>query len=167
MFASVECWVTMYPSCFMHLSRYYVNLFNISIYPCSCSWGCFPVCLVLVASSSSVGGSWTLHSHIWPMMHMAKFISLLTHPRTFSIPMDSKLQEEVAIWYQISSLCGPHSLHVSLCSISTLIFPCIYLFSSFIKYLCHSNVQTSYIVPLFPNPKASTPNLWKLNPVID
>ena len=40
------------------------KLFNISIYPCSCSWGCLPVCLVLVASSSSVGGSGTLQSGI-------------------------------------------------------------------------------------------------------
>ena len=73
--------------------------------------------------------------------------------------MDSKLQEEVSIWYQISSLCGSHILHVSSWSITTLILPCIYLFSSFIKYLFHSNVQTSFIVPIIPNPKASTPNL--------
>ena len=44
---------------------YYVKLFNISIYPYSCSWGCFPICLVLVASSLSVGGSGMLQSNLW------------------------------------------------------------------------------------------------------
>ena len=48
----------------MHLSMYFVNLFNLSIYPCSCSWGCFPICLVLVVSSSPVRGSGTLQSGI-------------------------------------------------------------------------------------------------------
>ena len=73
--------------------------------------------------------------------------------------MDSKFQEEDAMLHQISSLCGPHSLHVSPCSIATSIFSSIYLFISFIKYLFHSNFQTSFIIPLIPNPKASTPNL--------
>ena len=81
------------------------------------------------------------------MMYISKFINLINHPRTFRLLMDSKLQEEVAIWYQISSLCGPHSLLVSLCSISTLIFPCIYLFISFIKYLYHSNPVLKYFIP--------------------
>ena len=71
--------------------------------------------------------------------------------------MDSKLQEEVSIWYQISSLCGSHIIHVSSWSIATFIFPCIYLFIYFIKYFFHSDVQTSFIVPI--NPKPSTPNL--------
>ena len=44
----------------MHLIMYYAKLFNINIYPCSCSWGCLPGCLVLVASSSPIGGSGTL-----------------------------------------------------------------------------------------------------------
>ena len=77
--------------------------------------------------------------------------------------MDSKLQEEDAMWHQIYSLCGLHSLHVSPGSIATSIFSCIYLFSSFIKYLFHSNVQTSFIIPLIPNLKSSTPNLGTSN----
>ena len=50
--------------CFMHLSMCYVKLFNFSIDFCSCSWSCFPVCLVVVASSSPVAGSGTLQSGI-------------------------------------------------------------------------------------------------------
>ena len=99
---------------------------------------------------------------IRPMMHMEKCIILITHPRTFRLPTDSKLQEEDAMWHINPSLCGPHSLHVSPCSIATSILSCIYLFISFIKYLFHSNVQTSSIVPLIPNPKASSPNLGNL-----
>ena len=71
--------------------------------------------------------------------------------------MDSKFQEEDDMWRINSSL--PHSLHVYPCSIASSIFSCIYLFISFIKYLFHSNVQTSFIFPLIPNPKASTHNL--------
>ena len=114
--------------------------------------------------SVSLAPKWLSLSHvsyisfqIRPMMHMAKCISLLTHPRTFRLPMDSKLQEEDVMWHRKSSLCGSHILHVSSWSIATLIVPCIYLFISYIKYLCHSNFQTSFIVPLIPNPKASTP----------
>ena len=73
--------------------------------------------------------------------------------------MDLKLQEEDGIWHRKSSLCESHILHVYSWSIATFIFPCIYLFSAFIKYLCNPNFQTSFIVPLIPNPKASTPNL--------
>ena len=40
------------------------KLFNISIYPCSCSWGCLPICLVLIASPLPVGGSRTLHLYV-------------------------------------------------------------------------------------------------------
>ena len=47
----------------------------------------------------------------------------------------------------------------SPCSISTSVLSCIYLFRLFIKYLFHSNVQTSFIFPLIPYPNASTPNL--------
>ena len=54
-----------------------------------------------------------ISSQILPMMHLEKCIKIITHPRTFRLPMDSKLQEEVSIWYQISSLCGSHILHVS------------------------------------------------------
>ena len=73
--------------------------------------------------------------------------------------MDSKLQEEDAMWHIKSNLCGSHILHVYSWSIATLIFPCIYLFISFIKYLFHYNFQTSCIVPFILNPKASTPKL--------
>ena len=73
--------------------------------------------------------------------------------------MDLKLQEEDALWHRKSSLCGSHILHVSSWSISTFIFHFIYLFVSFIKYLFHSNFQESFIVPVIPNPKASTSNL--------
>ena len=39
---------------------HHVKLLISASNPCSCSWGCFPVCIgVLVASSSSVGGSGT------------------------------------------------------------------------------------------------------------
>ena len=60
-------------------------------------------------------------------------------------------------------LVWAHSLHASPCSISTSIFSCIYLFISFIKYLCNSNVQTSLIFPLIPHSKASSPNLGTSN----
>ena len=59
------------------------------------------------------------------------------------------------MWHQISSLCGPHSLHVSPCSIGTSIFYCIYLISYIIKYLSHSNVSTSFIISLIKIPKVS------------
>ena len=62
--------------------------------------------------------------------------------------MDSKLKEEDAMWHKNSSLCGPHNLHVSPCSISTSIFSCIYLISYIIKYLSHSNFWTSFISSL-------------------
>ena len=86
---------------------------------------------------------------------MLKCIILLTHPITFRLPMDSKLQEDDAVWHQISSLCGPHSLHVSPCSIATSIFSCIYLISSIIKYLFHSNIWTSFIISLIKIPNLS------------
>ena len=89
------------------------------------------------------------------MMHMAKFINLITHPRTFRLPMDSKLQEEDSMWHKISSLCGPHGLHVSPCSIATSIFSCIYLICYIIKYLSHSNVRTSFIISLIKIPNVS------------
>ena len=95
-------------------------------------------------------------------MIYAKYIELPTHPKTLGIHMDLKWQEEDAMWHRKSSLCGSHILHVYSWSIATLIFPCIYLFISFIKYLFHSNVQTSFIFPLIPNPKASTPKPRKL-----
>ena len=69
--------------------------------------------------------------------------------------MDSKLQEEDAIWHQNSSLCGPHNLHVSPWSIATSIFSCIYLIRSIIKYLFHSNVWTSFIISLIKTPNVS------------
>ena len=59
--------------------------------------------------------------------------------KNIRIPMDSKLQEEDAMWHINSSLCGAHNLHVSPCSISTSIFSCIYLIISILKYLFHSN----------------------------
>ena len=40
------------------------KLFILALYACSCSWGCLPVCLVLVASSSPVRGSGTLQCAI-------------------------------------------------------------------------------------------------------
>ena len=90
---------------------------------------------------------WLLLSHvsyisfqIRPMMHMEKCIILITHPIKFMLPMDSKFQEEDPMWHINSNLCGPHSLHVSPCSIATSIFSCIYLIISIIKYLFHSNV---------------------------
>ena len=69
--------------------------------------------------------------------------------------MDSKLQEEDATWHRISSLCGPHSLHVSPCSIATSIFYCFYLISSIITYLFHSNFLTSFIISLIKIPNVS------------
>ena len=62
--------------------------------------------------------------------------------------MDSKLQEEDAMWHKISSLCGPHNIHVSPWSIATSIFYFIYLTISIIKYLFHSNVLTWFIISL-------------------
>ena len=41
------------------------KLFISALYAYSCSWGYFPIYLVLVASSSSVRGSGTLHSLVW------------------------------------------------------------------------------------------------------
>ena len=64
---------------------------------------------------------------IIPMMYISKCIILITNPITFILSMYSKLQEEDSMWHINSSLCGPHSLHVSPCSISTSIFSCIYL----------------------------------------
>ena len=62
MFASAECWVTMHLCMMDYVSWYVLCLsFYFSIDVCSCSWGCLPICLVLVASSSPVGGSGTLH----------------------------------------------------------------------------------------------------------
>ena len=98
------------------------------------------------------------YTPIRPELIHANYIDLPTHPNTLGILMDSKWQEEDSMWHRKSSSCGSHILHVSSWSISTLIFPCIYLFISFIKYLFHSNFQTSFIVPLIPNLKASTPN---------
>ena len=69
--------------------------------------------------------------------------------------MDSKLQEEDAMWYKISSLRGPHNLHVSPCSIATSIFSCIYLIRYIIKYLFHSNIWTSFISSLIKIPNVS------------
>ena len=62
--------------------------------------------------------------------------------------MDSKSQEEDAMWHKNSSLCGPHNIHVSPCSIATSIFSGIYLIISIIKYLFHSNFWTSFIISL-------------------
>ena len=50
--------------CLMHLTMHYVKIFNLSIDICPCSWGCLPICLALVASSSPVGGSGMLQSGI-------------------------------------------------------------------------------------------------------
>ena len=69
--------------------------------------------------------------------------------------MDSKLQEEDAMWHKISSLCGTHSLHVSPCSISTSIFSWIYLISSIIKYLLHYIVWSSFIISIIKIPNVS------------
>ena len=66
-----------------------------------------------------------------------------------------KWEEEDAMWHRKSSLCGSHILHVSSWSITTLIFPCIYLFRSFIKYWFHSNVQASFISSLIKIPNVS------------
>ena len=88
-------------------------------------------------------------------MNIFKCIILINYPKTIRVPMDSKLQEEDAMWHQISSLCGPHSLHVSPCSIATSIFSCIYLISYIIKYLSHSNVWTSFIISLIKIPNVS------------
>ena len=83
--------------------------------------------------------------------------------------MDSKLQEEDAMWQIDSSLCGPHILHVSPCSISTSIFSCIYLFSSFIKYyailmLKHHSLSPLFQIPKLPPPTYETSNFppWQL-----
>ena len=65
----------------MHLSMYYIKLFNISIYPCSCSWACFPIGLVLVASSSPVGGSGTLQDATL-YCQLVGSILYLTHSHT-------------------------------------------------------------------------------------
>ena len=62
--------------------------------------------------------------------------------------MDSKLQEEDAMWHKNSNLCGPHSLYVSPCSIAISIFSCIYLISYIIEYLSHYNVWASSISSL-------------------
>ena len=88
-----------------------------------------------------------------------QFYYLSNSSKNIRLPMDSKLQKEDAMWHRISSLCGPHNLHASPCSIATSIFSCINLFSFFIKYLFHSNVQALFIFPIIPNPKASTPTL--------
>ena len=69
--------------------------------------------------------------------------------------MDSKLQEEDAMWHKNSSLCAPHNIHVSPYSIATSIFSCIYLISSIIKYLFHSNLLTSFIISLIKIPNVS------------
>ena len=112
--------------------------------------------------SVSLAPKWLFLSHVshisfqnQPIMHMSKCIILLNHPRTFILPMDSKLQEEYAMWHINSSLCGPHSLHVFPCSIATSIFFCIYLIISIIKYLFHSNVWTSCISSLIKIPNVS------------
>ena len=73
--------------------------------------------------------------------------------------MHLKLQEEDAMWHINSSLCGPHSLHVSPCSIATSIFSCIYLFISFIKFYSilmfkyHSLSLLFKIPNLLPQPR--------------
>ena len=112
--------------------------------------------------SVSLAPKWVFLSHvsyilsqIQPMMHMDKCISILNHPRTFRLSMGLKLQEEDAMWHKLSSLCWPHSIHVSPCSISTSIFYCIYLISYIIKYLPHTNVWTSIISSLFKIPNVS------------
>ena len=46
------------------------------------------------------------------MMHMAKCIILLTHPKPFRIPMDFKLQEEDDMWSKFLACVGPT---VSMC----------------------------------------------------
>ena len=141
------------------LQIWFVSLVSYHIHHCchraresSPSVSLSPKCLFLFHGSYS-------STPIRPELIHSKYIYLPTHPNTLFLLMESKWQEEDAMWHRKSSLCGSHILHVSSWSIATLIFPCIYLFISFIKYLFHSNVQTSFIVPLIPNPKASTPNL--------
>ena len=48
----------------MHLSMHYVKFLISALMSGSCSWGCLPICVVWVASSSPVGGSRTLQSGI-------------------------------------------------------------------------------------------------------
>ena len=69
--------------------------------------------------------------------------------------MDLKFQEEDAMWHINSSLCGQHNPQVSPWSIATLIFSCIYLISSIIKYLFHYNVWTLFISSLIKIPNVS------------
>ena len=68
--------------------------------------------------------------------------------------MDSKLQED-AMWHKYSSLCGPHNLHVSPCSIATSILYFIYLIISIIKYIFYSNFWISFISSLIKIPNVS------------
>ena len=83
------------------------------------------------------------------VMHMDKCIILITHPSTFSLPMDSKFQEEDVMW-NINS-----TLHASPCSISISIFSCIYLISYIFKYVSRCNVWTSFISSLIKIPNVS------------
>ena len=128
------------------------------------SWNLHHCCHRARESSPSVSlaPKWLFLSHlsyissqIRNMIHMAKCTIFLTHPRTFRLPMDLKLQEEDAMWHKMYSLCGPHRLHVSPCSIATSIFSCIYLICSIIKYLFHSNIWTSFISSLIKIPNLS------------
>ena len=59
------------------------------------------------------------------------------------------------MWHKMRSLCGPHSLHVSPCSIATSIFSCIYLIIYITKYLSHYNVLISFIISLIKIPNVS------------
>ena len=68
--------------------------------------------IAFIASSSLLSQSQGIQS---------KCISLLTHPRTFRLSMDSKLREN-ALWHKNSSLCGPHSLHAPLPVQFSLVF---------------------------------------------
>ena len=107
--------------------------------------------------SVSLAPKWLFLSHvsyisfeIRPMMHMAKCFILLTHPRTFRLPMDSTLQEEDAMWHINYSLCGPHSLHDPLPLQFSLVFiflaPLLNIYA-IIMFKHHS------LSPLFQIPK--------------
>ena len=51
------------------------KIFISALYVCSCSWGCLPICLVLVASSSPIRGSGTLQGDFTAEEHLEEFYS--------------------------------------------------------------------------------------------